>query len=104
MLDTMSKFSFLNAARFLYDGGKPFEVNPNFKPLSANPTKWPSTIKKYVRSFHDSLAKRNEFFCFHINYIIFIRFAYFKILYCISKIFERTQKNGYCLILKQYRV
>ena len=100
----MSKFSFLNAARFLYDGGKPFEVNPNFKPLSANPTKWPSTIKKYVRSFHDSLAKRNEFFCFHINYIIFIRFAYFKILYYISKIFERTQKNGYCLILKQYRV
>ena len=104
MLDTMSKFSFLNAARFLYDGGKPFEVNPNFKPLSANPTKWPSTIKKYIRSFHDSLAKRNEFFCFHINYIIFIRFAYFKILYYISKIFERTQKNGYCLILKQYRV
>ena len=100
----MSKFSFLNAARFLYDGGKPFEVNPNFKPLSANPTKWPSTIKKYIRSFHDSLAKRNEFFCFHINYIIFIRFAYFKILYYISKIFERTQKNGYCLILKQYRV
>ena len=91
MLDTMSKFFFLNVARFLYDGGNPFEVNPNFQPSSANPTKWSSTIKKYVRSFHDSLAKRNEFFCFHIK-IIFIRFAYFKILYYISKIFERTQK------------